>query len=254
MADEWGSWFGTAQLPDASWQFSMPESGDLLKCNPTLTGAGLQQLMDLGDVGRYTVPGMPTGRSDVLRDPGTLYYSRTPGYTPTAEPPDGAGAGGGAPEGFFKGASSRMLQMICQNPAAFLALMSGAGAGVAGALKGSDKVKLPGDVRSLAARATAPAQPDPYAEAELDRQMRRDIGPGWETSPPGIQAKQAAAYQRQKGDREAALGGLGTIGQLYAAAQTKKDQEQRNLFSLAGTLGMLGLGGLGGLGDFGYSR
>ena len=74
-------------------------------------------------------------------------------------------------------------------------------------------------------RATAPAAPDPYAAAELDRTMRRDIGPGWETSTPGIQAL-ANFNQRKTETLDAARRGDLTLatqlgGQGVAQASTR---------------------------------
>jgi hypothetical protein len=124
-------------------------------------------------------------------------------------------------------------------------MLGGAGAGIAGAVKGSERAKLPADVQDLVRRSTAPATPDAYEQAELDRQMRRDIGPGWETSTPGIQAKAQQHYLRQKGDRDAATRALAPVGALYATQDAMKQREQEQLYQLAGLLGTIGLGSIG---------
>ena len=249
--DPWDVMYGPEQSSD--WTFSMPEQNDLLRWNPSLTGAGLQSLMDLGSIGKavsgWTPPAMPNlnlapnARGNSWLD--ALYQG-----------PSGpaAGAAPRAPSSLWSRAPGTMMDFIKQNPAAFLALLGAGGAGIAGAVKGSQRAKLPGDVQDLVKRATAPAAPDAYEQAELDRQMRRDLGPGWETSTPGIQAKAQQQYLRQKGDQGAAAAALGPVGSLYAVQDAKKRQEQEALFQLASTLGVLGLGGLGAFGGLGYAR
>lgn len=254
MADIFDSWFGESGYQpggmfDSSWQFSMPQAGDLMQWSPNQTNPALTDLFGLGQIGaagagaNWTPPAMPNTNlvPNARSNPGlAAVYANQPG----------GGSGGGQPESFWKGASMNALDLMTKNPA----LLGAGGAGLAGAIKGSDRAKLPGQVQDLATRATAPAQPDPYAAAELDRTMRRAIGPGWETSTPGIQAKEYAAHLRQQGDRAAAAQGLGTVGQLYALQDANKQKEQQSIFQLASTLGMLGLGGLGAFAGFGYAR
>ncbi len=252
MADPWDILYGP-EAPATDWTsnltFSMPEQGDLLKWNPSLTGDGLRNLMDLGSIGKavsaWTPPAMPNlnlapnARGNPWLD--ALYQG-----------PSGPAAGA-APRSVWSRAPGTMMDFIKQNPAAFLALLGAGGAGIAGAVKGSQRAKLPGEVQDLVKRATAPAAPDAYENAELDRQMRRDLGPGWETSTPGIQAKAQQQYLRQKGDQGAAAAALGPVGSLYAYRDAQKAQEQEALFRLASTLGVLGLGGLGAFGGLGYA-
>jgi len=255
MADIWDSWFGTegyqpGGMIDSSWTFSMPQAGDLLRWNPNQTNAALSQLFDLGDIGRAATSPAMSAIPNLISNPRNNPLMA--GLYGKEGPPNPAGTGPSTP--WWRASGSRALDLVRQNPAAVLALLGAGGAGIAGAIKGSERAKLPGQVQDLARRATAPAGPDPYAEAELDRQMRRDLGPGWETSTPGIQAKQYAAHLRQQGDRSAAQAGLGTVGQLYALQNANKSQEEQALWNLAATLGVLGLGGLGAFGGLGYTR
>lgn len=255
MADFWDSVFGvygdpTPSLPDASWTYTMPEPGDLLRYNPTYTGAGLASLLDLGNIGGATpLPALPN-----FQMPNTLLRSNA-GNNPLQAALQGnpTPAPASHPSSFWKDTSARVLDLVKKNPAAFLTLLGAGGAGIAGAVKGSDTVKLPKEVNALVRRATAPQAPDPYEQAELDRVMRRDLGPGWETSTPGIQAKAYQNYLRQKGDQSAAAAALGPVGNLYANQQNRQSQEQQALFALAAQLGVMGLGGLGAFSNW-YAR
>lgn len=243
MADSWDSWFGESGyqpsgMLDSSWQFTMPQQGDLMQWNPNQTSAALTDLFGLGSIGAASGWG-PMGPAAG----GAATGLPMPSPTPNRLPVPGAGAGGAPTPN--RGTPNWGLELLKKNPGALLSLLGAGGAGIAGAIKGSQRAQLPGEVRDLATRATAPATPDPYAEAELDRQMRRDIGPGWETSTPGIQAKAYAANLRQQGDRAAAQGGLGTIGSLYNQQAAQKSQEQQSLWQLATLLGVMGLGGIG---------
>ena len=243
---EWDAWFGTQQLPNATdWTFEMPQQGDLLKFNPSLTGQGLQQLLDLGQIGGAMSGGpMPTipnfNLQSNLRGSPALA-----GLYGTEGPANPAGTGRPTAPNFMQRTGSAAMDLIKKNPAAFLAMLGAGGAGIAGAVKGSQRAKLPGEVQDLVKRATAPQGPDPYEQAELDRQMRRDLGPGWETSTPGIQAKSYQNYLRQKGDQGQAAAALGPVGSLYAQKEAQQSQEQQSLFQLAALLGTLGLGAFG---------
>lgn len=244
MADSWDSWFGqgTYDMPDSSWQYTMPQQNDLMQWNPGQTSGALTDLFGLGSIGAQ-MPQIPNTSlvSNAGADPRlAALLGNQPGGAQV-----GGGAGGGAPTPQGKPTANWGLDMLKKNPGALLALLGAGGAGIAGAVQGSQRAKLPGQVQDLAARATAPVGTDPYADAQLDRTMRRDIGPGWETSTPGIQARQMQTNARIQGDRAAAAGGLGTIGSLYGQQDALKQQNTQGMFQLAALLGTMGLGGLG---------
>ena len=237
--DPWDVMYGPeASVPDwsSNLTFSMPEQGDLLRWNPSLTGEGLRNLMDLGSIGQaVSGPGMTAPSTPTLPNFNLQSNARN-------NPLMGAMMGNTTPAPPRQGFGSYAMDLLKKNPGAFLALLGAGGAGIAGAVKGSQRAKLPGEVQNVVQRATAPAQPDAYENAELDRQMRRDIGPGWETSTPGIQAKAQQQYLRQKGDQGAAAAALGPVGSLYAFQDANKQKEQQALFQLAALLGTMGLG------------
>ena len=253
--DPWDAVFGYSGVPDASWRYEMPQVGDLLKYNPGYTGAGLADLLDLGNIGgAMPRPDVSTFLSTVKMPNMALVSNATNNPYVGAMERNATPAPASTPGSFWKDASARALDLVKRNPAAFLTLLGAGGAGIAGAVKGSDTVKLPKEVNALVQRATAPQGPDPYEQAELDRVMRRDLGPGWETSTPGIQAKAYQNYLRQKGDQSAAAAALGPVGNLYANQQNRQSQEQQALYALATQLGVLGLGGLGAFSNWGYAR
>lgn len=235
--DEWGSYF--TPPPQQDWTYSMPQAGDLLRP---------QVPFDLSMLNRSVAPTLPNFNLQSNARSNPFLFSMT------GEAGPGGGSGGGGPAvpttssrpNFMSRMGGGVLDLIKKNPAAFLAMLGAGGAGVAGLVKGTQRAKLPGEVQSLVNRATAPQQPDAYEEAELDRRMRRDIGPGWETSTPGIQAKAQQQYLRQKGDQGAAAAALGPVGSLYAATEANKSREQESLFQLAALLGTLGLGAFSG--------
>lgn len=239
---EWDAWMGSSGVPDSSWTFSMPQETDsLVRWNPTLTGDYLSNVMNLSDISRAIGNTSLPAATPAL--PGTTLVSNprnNPLLASLGREPGRSEAGDNVP--LWKRVGIGTLDLIRKNPAAVLALLGAGGAGIAGAIKGSERAKLPGDVQNLVTRATAPAQPDAYEEAALDRQMRRDLGPGWETSTPGIQAKAYQQYLRQKGDRDAAAQAIAPVGSLYNTQEANRQREQQALFQLAGLLGTLGLG------------
>jgi hypothetical protein len=158
-------------------------------------------------------------------------------------PGAGAGSGGGGGGG---GANNRMNLMR------MLALAGAGGAGIAGLVTSNSSPTLPKQVNEALKQVNAGGPNDPnaayrydLARAQKAKQLSSEMGPGYATSTPGIQAQQELErtinqdqYQRQLGQQQV---GLGTINALTGPMMRAQSSNTQNLFGLTGLLGTLGM-------------